>query len=683
MKKIYSIILTAVVCLAGFAACTNDYPVGPMARNISLSPAALQAPAAGQSVDVTLSADGAWVADTPDWISVSPARGEGGETVKVTVAANDGAERTDKVKFYSAVGDVSKTDITLDSTPLAELTVTQAAGEGQGQGGGDDKVITVADYIAIGENTDSYIITGVVTRVANTNYGNFDLTDGTGTIYVYGLLNENLEAQKCWKEKELAMGDIITVQSNNLQFYNGTTWEIVNAVYVSHEKALIDVDKELVEVGKAGEDFTVVATVKGEDVKVDYDADWITFKGATKNGEEVTLNFTADANAGVPRSVVMTASTTTAKGETSAKEVTVKQEGAILTVSVADFISAEESDVVLYDLIGTISKISNATYGNFDLTDATGTIYVYGLTATDLGYGASNDKSFASLGLKEGDLIKIRGYRSSHNGNPQVKSAWFLEKLADGPKPVTVAEFLASEESETQVYVLEGTIGGTINTTYGNFDLTDASGTIYVYGLTATDLGYGAKNDKSYGSLGLKEGDKIKIKGYRSSHNGNPQVKSAWFVELVEKAPETPETPGEPAVDDNAVTMTDASLPTAYPTEEATVTEGSYDFYIFNVANYGNGMQFKKSVGYVANKTAMPSDIKSIVLSASATKDYYAGNLKVYAGSAEKPEGTALTGTLDEGGKVETFAVPAGCKYFRIVNESGYAAYVSSIKVML
>lgn len=669
MKKIYSILLSAAVCLAGLAACTQDYPVGEMARNISVAPNAEQVAAAGQTFDVAVTADGAWVADTPDWISLTPANGEGNATVKVTVAPNEGGERTDNVKFYSAVGNVSSTSVALEGTPLAELTVVQAAGEGQG---GGDSAISIADYLALGPNTDTYIITGAITRVANTSYGNFDLTDETGTIYVYGLLNEELEAQKCWKEKELAMGDVLTVKVSEMKLYNGEP-EIVNAVYISHTKSLIDVDKELVEVGKEGEDFTVVATVKGEDVKVDYDADWITFNGATKDGEDVTLSFTAAPNAGVPRSAVMSASTTTAKGETSTKQITVKQEGSIVTVSVADFIAAEESDVVLYDLIGTMSNITSTTYGNFDLTDETGTVYVYGLTATDLGYGANNDKSFASLGLKEGDVIKIRGYRGSHNGKEQVAYAWFIEKLANGPMPVTVSEFIAAEESETQVYELTGTMSNIANTTYGNFDLTDATGTVYVYGLTATSLGFGAKNDKSFASLNLNDGDKIKIKGYRGSHNGKEQVAYAWLIEKFE-----PEIP-----DENLVTVTDDSLPTAYPAEETTFTEGGYDFYIVNVANYGTGMQFKKSGGYLANKTVMPSGIKTITLTCHPSKTYYQGNMKVYAGTTEKPEGEALSGTLGEDGKTETFAPPAGCTYFRIVNESNYAVYLESIKIAL
>lgn len=40
-------------------------------------------------------------------------------------------------------------------------------------------------------------------------------------------------------------------------------------------------------------------------------------------------------------------------------------------------------------------------------------------------------------------------------------------------KTVTVAEFNAAAPSETQKYQLTGTITGTINTQYGNFDLED------------------------------------------------------------------------------------------------------------------------------------------------------------------------------------------------------------------
>ncbi|MBP5504500.1 MAG: BACON domain-containing protein [Bacteroidales bacterium] len=538
MKKIFNILLTAVICLAGLAACTYDYPVAPMATTVTVAPNAANAvPAAGQSYDANVTADGAWVVSAPAWITVTPASGTRDQAVKITVAPNDGGERTGKVGFYSAVGDVGCTTIDLESTPLSEFTITQAADPNQtGPGTGDGTVISIKDYLALGANTDPYIITGTITRVVNTNYGNFDLTDETGTIYVYGLLNEALEAQKCWKDKGLAQGDQLTIKANEMKLYSGT-WEIVNAVYVSHQKSLVEITETGVDVPKEGQAFDITATVKGSDLNVAFDSDWIEYLGCDKDGDKLTMHFRAKENTGIPRTGVITVTTKNDKGESSSVDFTVKQAGSIQSVTVAEFLAAPESDVVMYDLVGTIGGTINTTYGNFDLTDATGTVYVYGLTATELGYGGKNDKSFASLGLNEGDVIKIRGYRGSYNGKEQVVYAWFLEKLASGPIHATVAEFNAAPESDTQIYELVGTIGGTINTTYGNFDLTDETGTVYVYGLTATELGYGAKNDKSFASLGLQEGDKIKIRGYRGSYGDKIEVLNAWFLEKMNVGP--------------------------------------------------------------------------------------------------------------------------------------------------
>ena len=98
------------------------------------------------------------------------------------------------------------------------------------------------------------------------------------------------------------------------------------------------------------------------------------------------------------------------------------------------------------------------------------------------------------------------------------------------PVTATVADFIAAAESSTQPYQLTGVIGGSINTTYGNFDLTDETGTVYVYGLTATNLGYGATNDKSYASLGLNAGDKVTLIGFRGSYNGKVEVMYPYYV---------------------------------------------------------------------------------------------------------------------------------------------------------
>ncbi len=96
--------------------------------------------------------------------------------------------------------------------------------------------------------------------------------------------------------------------------------------------------------------------------------------------------------------------------------------------------------------------------------------------------------------------------------------------------PVSVSDFIAAPESKEVYYELTGTIGGSINTTYGNFDLVDETGSVYVYGLTATYIPAGGSNDKSYASLNLKEGDNITIRGYRGSYGDKVEVLGAYFV---------------------------------------------------------------------------------------------------------------------------------------------------------
>ena len=88
-----------------------------------------------------------------------------------------------------------------------------------------------------------------------------------------------------------------------------------------------------------------------------------------------------------------------------------------IVATIEEFLAAEESETVWYQLTGTVSNISNTQYGNFNLVDATGTVYVYGLTATKV---TSNDQSFVSIGLKEGDVVTLIGTRAVHNNNPEV-----------------------------------------------------------------------------------------------------------------------------------------------------------------------------------------------------------------------------------------------------------------------
>ena len=95
------------------------------------------------------------------------------------------------------------------------------------------------------------------------------------------------------------------------------------------------------------------------------------------------------------------------------------------------------------------------------------------------------------------------------------------EVVAGEATPVTIAEFNEKPVDANVWYELTGVITGTINTQFGNFDLVDETGKVYVYGLTATPQ---SVNDKSYASLGLEAGDKIKIRGTRGVYEETGKI---------------------------------------------------------------------------------------------------------------------------------------------------------------
>ena len=92
------------------------------------------------------------------------------------------------------------------------------------------------------------------------------------------------------------------------------------------------------------------------------------------------------------------------------------QPGELVEATIAEFLAAETSTDTWYKLTGTITNIANSTYGHFTIEDATGSVYIYGLTATKQD---ANDKSFAELGLQVNDIVTLATVRGEHNGEAQ------------------------------------------------------------------------------------------------------------------------------------------------------------------------------------------------------------------------------------------------------------------------
>ena len=104
------------------------------------------------------------------------------------------------------------------------------------------------------------------------------------------------------------------------------------------------------------------------------------------------------------------------------------EEPAVTYTTVAEFLAAEVDDTTFYTLKGTITRVANTSYGNFDLTDETGTIYVYGLYSED----GVTSKYWAASGAKLGDDIVISAKRAEYNGSAQAGSARFMGLTSPG-----------------------------------------------------------------------------------------------------------------------------------------------------------------------------------------------------------------------------------------------------------
>lgn len=104
---------------------------------------------------------------------------------------------------------------------------------------------------------------------------------------------------------------------------------------------------------------------------------------------------------------------------------------AISDKTIADFIASEGGKCYL---TGTVSNIANTTYGNFDLTDESGTIFIYGCLTP-----AGEAKKFAELDVVEGDKIKVLADEYKLYGEKdEAVNVVFIEEIAqEGPAKLT------------------------------------------------------------------------------------------------------------------------------------------------------------------------------------------------------------------------------------------------------
>ena len=501
MKLRYFIPSLVAVVAAMFTGCNDDKDPTYLSE-IRVSQSYVSLSTSGGSSTINVEAAGSWtVSGAPEWLTVSPASGSGSGTITFSAEAAEG--RTAEIQI-NCQGQTQRINIIQGLATVSTATCAQ---------------------VLAGPDSKTYRVTGAVTKIANTTYGNWYMNDGTGEVYIYGTLDKS-GAEKNFESLGIEVGDEVTVEGPKTT-YNGTV-ELVNVSVIKINKSLIKVDSLTIngavakELPLGGGDIVANLTCKGTGVAVEIPAEAQSWLGVVNStvGANPTVTFHAAPNAGGERSTTVIFKTTDGKKEYSA-EATITQEGAIVDVSVTDFLAASTGDA-LYRIQGVITKIDNPTYGNIHISDYSGEVYVYGI---------GEKGAFEGSGLVVGDVVTLVGKRGEYKGTPQMTNAQTESYIK--VHPVTIAEFLTMEDSKNTYYMVSGTVDEIANDTYGNIYINDGTNRLYIYGCYP---GWGAKGDARKGAVakfGIAVGDKLTVIGPKSTHNDAPQVNNGVFYSLV------------------------------------------------------------------------------------------------------------------------------------------------------
>ena len=332
MKLKYFIPSLVAVVAAMFTGCSDDNdPTYLDEIRVSQSYVALST--SGGSVSINVEANGSWtVSAAPNWLMVSPMSGTGNGQITFTAEAGEG--RTGEVL------------ITCDGK-TQHINVIQ--------GIATVSTATCAEVIA-GPDSKNYRVTGVVTKIANTTYGNWYLNDGTGEVYIYGTLDKK-GAEKNFLSLGIEEGDEVTVEGPKTT-YNGTV-ELVNVTVIKINKSLIKCDSLSTAdpLPVEGGEITAFLTCKGNGAAVEIPEDAKSWLGVVSStaGANPTVTFRAAKNEGGDRETTVTFKTTDGKKDYTA-QATIKQLGAIVECSIADFLAAPVGNAQ-YRLTGVITEL--------------------------------------------------------------------------------------------------------------------------------------------------------------------------------------------------------------------------------------------------------------------------------------------------------------------------------------
>ena len=261
-------------------------------------------------------------------------------------------------------------------------------------------------------------------------------------------------------------------------------------------------------------------------------------------------------------------------------------DGEVKAVTIAEFNSLPTGDTY-YQLTGTVSNIkSGDLYGNFDLTDETGSVYVYGLLSEKGGSKKQFQELAAAKGIVDGCTLTIIGKRGDYQGKVEVTDAYFVS-VSGGttptpPTPPTPGPGSLTDFANGDFETWEGDLptGWKSSTTASSATLhksTDAHGGSY----SVMVEGASANKRLAYRELTLEAGD-YTITFYAKGESGNSAASARpGYV------PVTDGNVGTYAYGDYTNNITDAEWVQVTHTFTLTATT-TVNFVIMNPKNCGN-----------------------------------------------------------------------------------------------
>lgn len=455
----------------------KNEPEGLPEINLSKNVIEFQQEASSETIKVASTRE--WfLSNCPEWIAVDPKKGKdpNGMDVTISVLGNTGLDREAALKFSIAYDTKTLTVKQKGTGSATDLVVyhndfdkTDAVKSEDGWKTYLDSFDGWKNETGSGLSSIDYAFNGMSARQTSSGASNGTYSDypGSGKNYLW-FAKENYFQVKNITLPENTVNYVLSFGSerNLYQAADNTFKHDEFLVYVSNdgqkwvalEYAFPNGDKSR-RWDLASTTFTVPAGTKSlyvymtASVASAYMVDDLDLSVAAEAG--TVIDFSKGVDLGTGGGETPDPGTDYSKAESK---------------TVAEFIAAADK-ATYYKLKGTVSGY-NSTYCSFDLTDATGTIYVY---------NTANKGEWSSK-IKDGGTVELAGLYDYYDGKSQhevVKAQILSFTEGETPDPseikdATVAEFIAAEVSTTQLYRLTGTITEIYNTTYGNLMLKDA-----------------------------------------------------------------------------------------------------------------------------------------------------------------------------------------------------------------